>query len=117
MSDERSAYVHEADLELGAGTDPTAVGAEVTRALCGHWEHEGACRWPHNNEIDVAGGRATFRTLFIAPASEEAHVRSLIDRSLFDGPGWVVRHTQQRPVAPDEVSLAQRLAAGPTSLE
>ena len=66
MPDERVAFVEEAELELGPGTDPAAVGGAVTTALCGHWEHEGACRWPHNNEIDVAGASATFRTLFIA---------------------------------------------------
>ena len=48
-----------------------AVGAAVTTALCGHWEHEGPCRWPHNNAIQQKGATFLFRTLFVAPASEE----------------------------------------------
>jgi len=47
---------------LAEGTDPAAVGAMVTVALCGHWEHDGPCRWPHHNQIDGA----QFRTVFIA---------------------------------------------------
>jgi len=45
------AYVLEARLELDDGLDPAAVGAAVTVELCGHWEHAGPCRWPHNSEI------------------------------------------------------------------
>ena len=41
---ERRSFVHEADLWLAGGVDPAAVGAAVTAALCGHWEHEGPCR-------------------------------------------------------------------------
>jgi hypothetical protein len=58
----RSAYVHTATLQLGAGTDPAAVGA-VTVELCGHWDHEGDCRRPHNNEISVVGIDALCRTV------------------------------------------------------
>jgi hypothetical protein len=41
MADTRTAFVHEAHLELEPGTDPAAVGAAVTTALCGHWEQKG----------------------------------------------------------------------------
>jgi len=114
MRDERGAFVQEAELELGPGTDPATVGGAVTTALCGHWEHEGACRWPHNNEIDVADGRATFRTLFIATSRDELEVRERIVRSLRDVPGWVLHRTEPRPVSPDDEPLARRLAAAPT---
>jgi hypothetical protein len=39
---------YEAFVALDAGADPRAVGGAVTVALCGHWEHDGACRWPHH---------------------------------------------------------------------
>src|SRR5882762_7483502 len=67
------AYVHQADVMLAEGTDPASVGATVTIALCGHWEHDGPCRWPHHNQID---GRQ-FRTVFIATPEDEPEVRRL----------------------------------------
>ena len=48
------AFVVDAAVELADRTNPAAVGAAVTTALCGHWEHDGPCRWPHNNAIDAA---------------------------------------------------------------
>jgi len=114
MADERVAFVHEAKLQLGHGTHPASVGAAVTAALCGHWEHDGPCRWPHNNHIEFADSRANFRTLFVAPATDETLVRGLIERSLREGTGWVVRRTQSRPVSPTEAPLAGRLATTPS---
>jgi len=43
----------DAVLELAAETDPRAPGGAVTVALCGSWEHDGACRWPHNSRLDT----------------------------------------------------------------
>src|SRR5688500_10850905 len=42
-------HVLRAELALEPDTDTRAPGGEVTRELCGHWEHEPPCRWPHNN--------------------------------------------------------------------
>jgi hypothetical protein len=109
MAEGRVAFVHEALLQLAPGTDGAAVGAAVTTALCGHWEHDGPCRWPHNNSIEGAGSGVNFRTLFVASAADEARVRELIERSLRDGTGWVVRRTRSRPVSPAEAPLAARL--------
>ncbi len=67
----RLSYQHEAAISLKAGTDPGAVGAAVTRELCAAVEHDGLCRWPHNNAIDPSGDTASFRTLFIAPESDD----------------------------------------------
>ena len=105
------AFVHEAALRLEPGTDPEAVGAAVTTALCGHWKHEGPCRWPHNNAIDAGDAAAGFRTLFVAPADDESEVRDRIERALREEPGWVVLETRARPVLPGEWQLAERLAA------
>jgi hypothetical protein len=111
MTDSPRAFVHEAELRLEPETDPAAVGAAVTTELCGHWEHEGPCRWPHNNAIDADEEAAGFRTLFVAPAGDESEVRDRIERALRDRPGWVVVETRARPVSPGEEPLAERLAA------
>jgi hypothetical protein len=103
------AYVHEARVELAEGTEPAAVGAAVTVALCGHWVHEPPCRWPHSNAL--AGGE-TFRTLFIAPVTEEAEVRAKIVEALRLESGWRVLSDVARDVAPDEQELAGRLGNG-----
>jgi hypothetical protein len=107
------AFVHEAELRLEAGTDPASPGAVVTTALCGHWEHDGPCRWPHNNDIDASGAVATFRTLFVAPAADEAEVRERIERGLQESAGWAVLRSHARPVATREQPLARRLAELP----
>ena len=111
MAEARLVFVHEADLRLESGTDPAAVGAAVTTALCGHWEHDGPCRWPHNNEIEASEAGAGFRTLFVAPAGEEDEVRGRIERSLREGSDWVVLEARARPLSAAERPLAQRLAA------
>jgi hypothetical protein len=37
--------------------DLRALGGAVTSRLCGHWEHDGPCRWPHHTDLtpDDAG--------------------------------------------------------------
>ncbi|HEX6713438.1 MAG TPA: hypothetical protein VF066_08630, partial [Thermoleophilaceae bacterium] len=76
------AYVLEAEVELDAGCDPRAVGAAVTVELCGHWEHEGPCRWPHNSDIDAERKPAVLRTIYVADEAEAAEIRERIERSL-----------------------------------
>jgi hypothetical protein len=113
MTPRREAFVHEAELRLDDGTDPAVPGAAVTTALCGHWEHDGPCRWPHNNDMRVDADSATFRTLFIASAADEPDVRERIDRILRTAPGWTVLRIGPRAVEPDEQSLAEGLARTP----
>jgi hypothetical protein len=107
----RSAYVHTATLQLGAGTDPAAVGAAVTVELCGHWDHEGDCRWPHNNEISVVGTDALFRTVFVAPSSEASEVHERIDNALRTSVDWSVQASGPRPLEPDEEGLLGKLVS------
>jgi hypothetical protein len=114
MTGARQSFVQEARLELEAGTDTAAPGAAVTSALCGHWEHVGPCRWPHNNDIDARDAVTVFRTLFVAPPADEDDVRTRIVRALQEGSGWVVLRTQPRPVSPLEEPLARRLAGTPS---
>ena len=109
----RVSYVHEAAISLKAGTDPAAVGAAVTRELCAAVEHDGPCRWPHNNAIDPSGDIASFRTLFIAPESDEPEVRTRIQSALRSSDQWLVRSNGARPVRYDERALATQLARTP----
>jgi hypothetical protein len=115
MASARQTYVHEAALQLEVGTDPAAPGGAVTTALCGRWEHEGPCRWPHNNEIAVTDVLAIFHTLFAAPAADEHEVRTLIEGALRNDAGWSVVRTRSRPVSEPERALAGRLAATPST--
>jgi len=103
------AYVHEAEIVLGDGTEPAAVGAAVTVALCGHWEHEGPCRWPHHNHIDGA----RFRTVFISTTQDEPEVRRRIRAALYGRVEWRVDSDRARDVADHERELAARLAEAP----
>ena len=106
------AYVLEAEIELDEGTDPRAVGAAVTVELCGHWEHEGPCAWPHNSAIDADRDPALFRTIYVADEDEEPEIRERIGRSLRVADEWHVVAVRPRSVSDDERELADRLAGG-----
>src|SRR4051812_41244259 len=86
----RGAYVIEAELVLAEDLEPGAVGAAVTGELCGHPEHEGPCRWPHNSQIDAARSPARFRTLFVAGEDEAAQVRERVEGVLRAASAWRV---------------------------
>lgn len=106
----RHAYVHEAEIELNTGVDPRAVGGAVTVALCGHWEHEGPCRWPHNNEHAQC---LCFRTLFVCEPEEEPEVRAKIRAALHESRDWRVLADRERPIAATEQELAGNLLLVP----
>jgi hypothetical protein len=107
------AYVLEAEIQLQEGCDPRAVGAAVTVELCGHWEHEGPCTWPHNSATDTERSPALFRTIYVADEQEEPEIRDRIERSLKQADEWRVIAVRSRPVSADERELADRLASGP----
>jgi hypothetical protein len=107
------AFVLEAELALREGVDPGAVGAAVTVELCGHWEHEGPCRWPHNSAIETQRDPARFRTLFVADEREATLVCGRIETALRDDSGWRLVRVRSRPVAEGERDLAERLLSGP----
>jgi hypothetical protein len=110
MTPQPRPYVHEAAISLEEGTDPAAVGAAVTTELCGAAEHDGPCRWPHNNEINPGEDIAAFRTVFVAPESEEREVRTRIRSALRSCDQWVVKSDRTRSLTTDERALAARLA-------
>jgi len=104
------ALVHEATLDLERGTDPRAPGGAVTVALCGHWEHEGACRWPHHTSISDIGSERVARILFVAARSDVAEVRKRIREALDSVAGWRLLQDGPAPLNDDERELARRLA-------
>ena len=65
--------------------DPAALGGAVTTALCGHWEHDGPCRWPHFTSPGVDGDSVAVTVHFDASAEEEQQVRALIRSALAGG--------------------------------
>jgi len=89
----------------------------VTVALCGHWEHEGRCRWPHNTSVEISSGQpARLRIVFASSAADEPIVRRLISGALDrgrlgtePGAGWTVMTQGQSGVRPEETALANRL--------
>ena len=107
----RETFVHEAELRLDEGADERAPGAAVTVALCGHWEHEGPCRWPHNNALTAEPTPARFRTVFVADAADESEIRTRIVEALASAAGWTLISHRPRPVTVDEDELGRRLGA------
>jgi hypothetical protein len=115
----RRAFVHEAALVLESGADPRAPGAAVTVGLCGHWEHEGACRWPHLSVVSRVDGRdLTLRVLFACEAQDEHEVRERIADALTRGrvdgaplpSAWVLERAQPTELRDDERERADELA-------
>ncbi len=98
---------------MADGTDPAAVGAAVTTALCGHWDHDGPCRWPHNNAIDMNHSPARFRTLGVASREEAGVVEQRIRGALLAGADWEVLAVERRAVDEPDEPLAERLRRSP----
>jgi hypothetical protein len=107
----RETFVHEAELRLADGADDREPGAAVTVALCGHWEHEGPCRWPHNNALVAETRPARFRVVFVADAADESEIRTRIVSALASGSSWTLVSHHPRPATADENDLGRRLGA------
>jgi hypothetical protein len=79
-------YEFNATVQMADGGDPRAIGGAVTVALCGSWEHEGACRWPHHTAtVPIGSGRLAVTTRFASSESEEADVRAQIAAAVASG--------------------------------
>lgn len=118
----RQAFAHTAELGMPAGDDPAAVGAAITVALCGHWEHEPPCPLsPHHSHAErdgEDGETVRVRTLFAAEPDQEPEVRRRIEQALRGGEGdrpdgstarWQLRRSEAAEVSPDELAHAERL--------
>ncbi len=111
-------YAHEVRLVLDPDADARAPGGAVTVALCGAWDHNGPCVWPHHSELSSNGDVATLRTVFVAEPEREQEVRRLIAAGLevgsLTGPGghvtgWRVDAGAAVPLAAGERRLVARL--------
>jgi hypothetical protein len=74
-----------AEVTLQADADPAAPGGAVTVALCGSWDHAGACRWPHHTSAEWDERRGRVRVVFVVDPEEADHVRALIEQALAKG--------------------------------
>ena len=101
----RQVYAHDAVVRMVPTDDPDAIGAAVTVARCGHWEHDPPCPLaPHATRAERNGGQVRVRTLFATEPNLEMEVRRRIDDALADG-------TQQAPTG--ETSSWEYLSSGP----
>lgn len=116
----RRGYAHQATLGLEADADPAAPGGAVTVALCGSWEHDGRCTWPHHSDLSSTPDGSTLRTVFVAEPEQEHHVRALIEGCLrvgaLTGPdervsAWGVRASGPVPLSADEQRLVDHLTS------
>jgi hypothetical protein len=105
--------VYEAELDLAPNADPRAPGGAVTVALCGHWEHEGPCRWPHHTAIDTDAAPARLCTVFACGVEEVDSVHDAIDTAVRAGDAWSVGASERRAPRGDEVALGERLTRSP----
>ena len=78
-------YVLEAMVVLAEGADPRAVGGAITVALCGTWDHEPPCRWPHHTDVTPASDGHAVRTTFTVEPSDEPVVRQKMVAALASG--------------------------------
>ncbi len=92
------------------GTDPRAPGGEVTVALCGHWEHDGACRWPHNSSIADGGPPVRLRTVVVVADEERDEVVGRVESALRADGRWNVVSFSSGPIHDSEAALADRLS-------
>jgi hypothetical protein len=104
------AFAFEAELELAPGTDTRAPGGAVTVALCGHWDHEGPCRWPHNSRIDTSAPTARLRTIVVSDDETVDEVITRVESALRHDSRWSVVATKTDTIRADERSLAEGLA-------
>jgi len=89
MTPARSAYLHLATVTMepaGDGMtapDIAALGAAVTRELCGSWDHQPPCPLaPHHTRPERDGDTVTLRIIFAAEPANETLVRRRIDNAL-----------------------------------
>jgi hypothetical protein len=112
-------FAQDAMLAMEPGADRRALGAAVTTALCGHWEHEPPCPLaPHHTHAERSGEHVVLRILFAAEPEQAPDIRSRIESALasgrFRGPDgvvtrWTLVGSGPGSVRADEVAPARRL--------
>lgn len=106
----REVMAIDAELELPPDVDSRAPGGEVTVALCGHWDHEGPCRWPHNSRIDAETSPARLRSVIVVPGEDRDEVVRRVEVALRGDERWSVVRFSTGAAEDDERALADRLA-------
>ena len=106
----REAIAIDAELALLPDVDPRAVGGEVTVALCGHWDHDGPCRWPHNSRIDTDSNPADLRSVVVVPGEDRDAVLHRVEIALRGDERWRVVRFETGSINADEKELATRLS-------
>ena len=102
-------HVHQADIAFAPGADTRAPGGAVTIALCGSWDHEGSCRWPHQTAVDASMTPASVRVVYVVDDDELDHVRRMIEAALTSGDGWDTTDMRADRLTEEESALVQRL--------
>jgi len=92
----------------------------VTSELCGSWNHEGACRWPHNTRVTAVDGAVVrTRTVVVAPSRDHDEILARVKSAVASGlvvpardvtsAAWRLVDAVAGPLALDERDLAARL--------
>ena len=102
-------HVIQADVAFDPGADTRAPGGAVTIALCGSWDHDGSCRWPHQTAVDTSSPHAIVRVVYVVDDDELGHVRNLIESALTRGADWHTIAIGHHTLTEDETILVQRL--------
>lgn len=115
----RQAFAHLAELSMPRTADAAAVGAAITVALCGQWEHPPPCPLaPHHSRADRDGDTVHVRTLFATEPEHAEEARRRIEQALhwgqLCGPDgvttrWRLRNSGPAELSPEELPHAQRL--------
>jgi hypothetical protein len=107
--DDLRSHVLQADITFSSGADTRAPGGAVTVALCGSWEHDGSCRWPHHTAVDPSATPSPVRVVYVVDDDEVEQVRSLIEVALASGDSWDTVAVRESTLTAEESALAQRL--------
>ena len=86
MTERTFSHRYEYGIRLDSGSDERAPGGAVTVALCGHWDHDGPCRWPHLSSITSnVDGYHRLVVEFDAEEDEIEMVKTKIEAAVIHG--------------------------------
>lgn len=117
----RQTFAHEALLAMESDADVGALGAAITKALCGHWEHQQPCPLaPHHSDATRVSDGVYLRVLFATEPDLEETVRRRIEAALSQGHlvgpegdvVWRLTTSRCSEVTTDEVPHVERLKQG-----
>ena len=113
----RTAFAHDAAVDMDADADLAGPGGAVTLALCGSFDHAPPCPIaPHHTRAERRDDGVAVRVLFAVEAPREAEVRARIDEALATGsctgPDGTRTRWTFRGSAPSAVTEPERAHAG-----